>query len=184
MTDKQIKITIDDLINGNLRDMEITAQFGVYRQAVKGLAEQLKAKKQECERLENIINEAKNSKLDLKSFLVGEAVQNEYEQQLDQLKAENDKFKESQKLLEEQIAFNKSELELSLSSEIKRSELLLKEFKKADKQRDNWREKAEKLSKTLIGIKELLLKTPTDSQMHCVNAKSVILQKISEVINE
>ena len=36
-----INTTIDDLINGNLRDMEITAQFGVYRQAVKGLDEQL-----------------------------------------------------------------------------------------------------------------------------------------------
>ena len=44
---------------------------------------------QECERLKKIINEAKNSKLDLKSFLVGESVQKEYEQQLDQLKAEN-----------------------------------------------------------------------------------------------
>lgn len=50
---------------------------------------QLKRKEQECEELKKIINEAKNSKLDLKSFLVGEAVQNEYEQQLDQLKAEN-----------------------------------------------------------------------------------------------
>ena len=29
-----------------------------------------------------MINEAKNSNLDLKSFLIGEAVQNEYEQQL------------------------------------------------------------------------------------------------------
>lgn len=48
-----INITIDDLINGNLRDMEITAQFGVYRQAVKGLDEQLKAKEEECERLKN-----------------------------------------------------------------------------------------------------------------------------------
>ena len=36
--------------------------------------------------MKKIINEAKNSNLDLKSFLVGEAVQNEYEQQLDQLK--------------------------------------------------------------------------------------------------
>jgi uncharacterized protein YukE len=50
---------------------------------------QLKAKEQECEELQNIIDEAKNSKLDLKSFLVGEAIQNEYEQQLDQLKTEN-----------------------------------------------------------------------------------------------
>ena len=37
-----------------------------------------------------------------------------------------------------------------------------------------------KLLRTLTEIKELLLKTPTDSQRHCVNAKSVILQKISE----
>ena len=36
--------------------------------------------------MNKIINESKNSKLDLKSFLVGEAVQNEYEQQLDKLK--------------------------------------------------------------------------------------------------
>ena len=42
--------------------------------------------KAENEELKKIINEAKNSKLDLKSFLVGEAIQNEYEQQLDQLK--------------------------------------------------------------------------------------------------
>lgn len=47
---------------------------------------QLKRKERECEELKNIINEAKNSKLDLKSFLVGEAIQNEYEQQLDQFK--------------------------------------------------------------------------------------------------
>lgn len=39
----------------------------------------------------------------------------------------------------------------------------------------------EEYKQTLTEIKELLLKTPTDSQEHCVNAKSVILQKISEV---
>ena len=38
----------------------------------------------------------------------------------------------------------------------------------------------EELKETLTEIKELLLKTPIDSPMHCVNAKSVILQKISE----
>lgn len=101
--------------------------------------------------------------------------------ELDQLKAENEELKEFQKLLEGQMEFNKNELELNWSSEIKRSEFLLNEFKKADKQRDEWREKAEKYFKALIEIKELLLKTPTDSQIHCVNAKSVILQKISEV---
>lgn len=45
--------------------------------------------KVENERLNNIIEEAKNSKLDLKSFLVGEAVQNEYEEQLENLKLDN-----------------------------------------------------------------------------------------------
>ncbi len=44
------------------------------------------------------------------------------EHQLDQLKAENEDLKELSKLLEEQMKFNKYELELSLSSEIKRSE--------------------------------------------------------------
>ena len=52
------------------------------------LKKQLQVKEQECEELKKIVNEAKNSSLDLKSFLVGEAVQHEYEQQLDQLKAE------------------------------------------------------------------------------------------------
>lgn len=56
-------------------------------------------KTQECEELKKTINEAEKSKLDLKSFLVGEAVQNEYEQQLDQLKAENNKLKRQYKEL-------------------------------------------------------------------------------------
>lgn len=77
------------------------------------------------------------------------------EQECDQLKAENEELKELSKLLEEQMKFNKSKLELSLSSEVKRSKFLLNEFKKADKQRDNWREKAEKLKQTLIEIKEI-----------------------------
>ena len=50
------------------------------------ISKDLYAKEQECERLKKIINEAKNSKLDLKSYYVGKAVQDEYEQQLDQLK--------------------------------------------------------------------------------------------------
>lgn len=58
-----------------------------------GRCNKLYKKEQECEELKNIINEAKNSKLDLKSFLLGEAMQKEYEEQLDQLKAENEKLK-------------------------------------------------------------------------------------------
>ena len=45
-------------------------------------------------------------------------------------------------------------------------------------------DRMEKAEKTLTEIKDLLLKTPTDSPMHCINAKSVILQKISEVEDE
>ena len=42
----------------------------------------------------------------------------------------------------------------------------------------------QQLKQILAEIKELLLITPTDSQEHCINAKSVILQKISEIENE
>ena len=65
---------------------EIIAELKAYKdinEDFKTAWEELKAENNE---LKKIINEAKNSKLDLKSFLVGEAVQNEYEQQLDQLK--------------------------------------------------------------------------------------------------
>ena len=61
---------------------------------IKELLGKLALKEQECEELKKIINEAKNSKLDLKSFLVGEAVQNEYEQQLDKLKQTLTEIKE------------------------------------------------------------------------------------------
>ena len=56
------------------------------------IIKQLKRKEQEYEELKNIINEAQNSKLDLKSFLVGEAIQNEYQQQLDQAIAQREAF--------------------------------------------------------------------------------------------
>ena len=59
--------------------------------------EQLKAKEQECEELKKIINEAKNSKLDLNSFFAIEATVGEYQLELDQLKADR---KEALKQLE------------------------------------------------------------------------------------
>ena len=71
---------------------EIIAELQAYKdinEDFKTAWEELKA---ENEELKKIINEAKNSNLDLKSFLVGEAVQNEYEQQLDQLKAKNEEL--------------------------------------------------------------------------------------------
>ena len=63
---------------------------------------QLARKTQECKELKKIINGAKNSNLDLKSFLVGEAVQNEYEQQLDQLKKTSEELQKENKELKKQ----------------------------------------------------------------------------------
>ena len=56
---------------------------------IKELEEKLLRKEQECEELKKIINEAKNSKLDLNSFFAIEATVGEYQLELDQLKAEN-----------------------------------------------------------------------------------------------
>ena len=84
--------------NKTLEDLEVfrveeLAKLDDLRVENTKLKKQLKAKEQECEELKNIIDKAKNSKLDLKSFLVGEAIQNEYEQQLDQLKKTNEELK-------------------------------------------------------------------------------------------
>lgn len=77
----------------------------------------------------------------------------------DQLKAKNEELKEKVKKYGE---INEQET---------------KDYAELWKQHD-------KLKQTLQEIKEILLKTSTDSQEHCVNAKSVILQKISEVLND
>lgn len=59
MTDKQtINITLGDLINGNLRDMEFTAQFGVYRQAVKELYAQNVRFKQTLTEIKQLLEDA------------------------------------------------------------------------------------------------------------------------------
>lgn len=62
---------------------------------------QLARKTQECEELKNIINEAKNSGLDLKSFLLGEAIQKEYEEQLAQLKVNKEQAEQKFKKIRE-----------------------------------------------------------------------------------
>ena len=65
---------------------EIIAELTAYKDINEDFKTAWKELKAENEELKKIINEAKNSNLDLKSFLVGEAVGKEYEQQLDQLK--------------------------------------------------------------------------------------------------
>ena len=121
---------------------------------VKQLLKQLNQLKVENDDLKKIINEAKNSKLDLKSFLVGEAVQNEYEQQLDQLEAE---LEQEKALKETYLACYKA----------KHEDIEGKLFK---------------LSKTLAEIKEIAEKGFKHSQCNC-GAKTdldLILQKMSE----
>ena len=74
---------------------EIIAELQAYKDVNEDFKTAWEELKTENEELKKIINEAKNSNLDLKSFLVGEAVQNEYEQQLDQLKAKNEELKKN-----------------------------------------------------------------------------------------
>ena len=63
-------------------------ELDIYNQECLNLLEELKVKEQECEELKKIINEAKNSKLDLNSFFAIEATVGEYQLELDQLKAD------------------------------------------------------------------------------------------------
>ena len=75
--------------------VEIIAELKAYKDVNEDFKTAWEELKAENDELKKIVNEAKNSKLDLKSFLVGEAVQNEYEQKLDQLKAENEELKKN-----------------------------------------------------------------------------------------
>ena len=75
--------------------VEIIAELKAYKDVNEDFKTAWEELKAENDELKKIVNEAKNSKLDLKSFLVGEAVQNEYEQQLDQLKAKNEELKKN-----------------------------------------------------------------------------------------
>ena len=65
---------------------EIIAELQAYKDVNEDFKTAWKELKAENEELKKIINEAKSSSLNLKSFLVGEAIQNEYEEQLEQLK--------------------------------------------------------------------------------------------------
>ena len=73
---------------------EIIAELQAYKDVNEDFKTAWEELKAENEELKKIINEAKNSNLDLKSFLVSKAVQNEYEQQLDQLKQTLDEIEE------------------------------------------------------------------------------------------
>ena len=136
---------------------------------IKNLLLQLKSKEQECQQaMDNYVQldlqrvkeynelvdlyKAKEQECEeLKNTITNpENIRDKFSAKLDQLKAENDALKEK-----------------------------IKAYYEVYSNHDVLNER-NKLKQTLAEIKELLLKTPTDSQMHCVNVKSVILQKISE----
>lgn len=95
---------------------------------------QLARKTQECEELRK------------KEFISNpvEAYENVVKQ-LARKTQECEKLKEKNALLETQMAFNLSEMEIKLGNEINRSETLLKELKRFDKIKDEFREMSEKL---------------------------------------
>lgn len=128
------------------------------------LNKMVKAKEQECEKLKDIANRALDK---LNKYL-------DKQVQLDQLKAEN-------------ILFRESNINLAKENEdLRKAEEYDSRYNDLQAEIDCGNKIIEKYEKCLAEIRKLLLKTPTDSQKHCVNAKSVILQKISEceVMNE
>ena len=53
-----INITLDDVINDNLQDMEITAQLTVYKHAAKALAKENKDLKSKIKHTEDLLMQA------------------------------------------------------------------------------------------------------------------------------
>ena len=174
MTDKQIIIDYKNLCDYYSREVGCYATFdgrctkeqcSTYK-----LLQKLQAKEQECEMLKKIINEAKNSKLDLKSFLVGEAVQNEYEQQLDQLKEQLNAKEQECERLKKQLDFQKNMYECARADESDKFEEILE------------------LKQTLSEIKEIAEFSDRPYKHcgeynDCCEIVAKILSKISEVEN-
>ena len=167
---------------------------------------QLKAKEQECEELKKIINEAKNSKLDLNSFFAIEATVGEYQLELDQLKAE---VKSKTEYIQEQrdiINQYSKEIEMYKKCQGKRASKREEELKAENKHLNDLLNQAlkelEKTRETLTEIKEIAsinaintcwtvlnlcdkCEEKQDCDIQCPLFKfKLILQKISEVIYE
>ena len=188
MTDKQIIFKCDvDCIRKNTEEcFELDCIKGQ-----ESILKQLKAKEQECEELKKIIDEAKNSKLDLKSFLVGEAVQNEYEQQLDQLKEQLEAYKmeaEEGKEINSELKAENEGLKIYIES----NEQQVKEVEKLVMDNDRLINELNQLKQTLTEIKEIMKKHCRKCKKHkfyhfqlcCTCKYTDILEKISEVEDE
>lgn len=97
-------------------------------------------------------------------------------QMLETKEKELEKVKELNHCMSGQMDFIKFELELKLSAEIKNKNCVIEELKRVDKQKDKWREKAEKLRNTLNEIKKKCSKYQT-----CI----IVLKKdILDIINK
>ena len=88
---------------------------------------------------------------------------------------ELEKAKELNHCMSGQMDFIKSELELKLSAEIKNKNCVIEELKRVDKQKDKWREEAEKLRNTLNEIEKKCSKYQT-----CI---TVLKKDILDIIN-
>ena len=161
-----------------------------HREEVKKLREQLKAKEQECEALkaelgqEQALKETylacyKTKHEDIEGELFNlrqykaskQASYKQLQKRCNELELENRKLKAENKDLKDEIRL--------IHDDCKGCSTCFNALASAR----IYCVENQKLKQTLTEIKELLLKTPTDSREHCVNAKSVILQKISEVDN-
>ena len=147
--------------------------------------------------MKKIINETKSSSLDLKSFLVGEAVQNEYEQQLDQLKAENESLKDSLKMfsstldwaLKSQVGLYKRQIDSSVPDDWEYEEVLVLVEQYIEKIKQTLAEIKE-IAEVEIECKTYEIENDCFNETRCkalnehIDFIKQILQKISEVEND
>jgi seryl-tRNA synthetase len=226
MTDKQIDIVEklgewsqelvlkeDDTISLNLIGLDIyikgvCTKDNIYFPAseLNCIINRLIEKEQECEELKKIIDEAKNSKLDLNSFFAIEATVGEYQLELDQLKAE---VKSKTEYIQEQrdiINQYSKEIEMYKKCQGKRASKREEELKAENGELKNrvaelslfqlYKIQRDEAEQTLTEIKEIAErdkefcdKCDGDREIDCVDCHEggrallaqEILQKISEV---
>lgn len=101
-----------------------------------------------------------------------------YYKQLKRKELECKKQKQLVKLSNSQIEFVKLDLGLKFSEVVRNVNSLAEDYKKIDKQRDFWREKAEKLQQALCEIEKLIPKFDSSSEcdygdFDCENCSSL-----------
>jgi DNA-binding Lrp family transcriptional regulator len=192
----QIKILEEQLKRAEKTMQEIWDRLGK-------TSDELLRKEQECEELKNIINEAKNSKLDLNSFFAIEATVGEYQLELDQLKAE---VKSKTEYIQEQrdiINQYSKEIEMYKKCQGKRASKREEELKAENGELKNrvaelslfqlYKIQRDEAEQTLTEIREMLKEICMEeclfdwnktNKKHCGDCDcryGQILQKISEV---